>query len=169
MNKNEEPSMPNEGTMAQKKDEDTSMWRIEIQLRNSNHEVLQTIHHEGEYDYSDIVRDKLDQYFIPELNKLKWCGFGLWSYHVAIEKTTIFAELNFLRESKGEIVLQCEDHNCQWRAMKISGAKYDECVVCLDDKPCNKFPACGHASMCGKCYDACTQCPICRYPFLRKS
>ena len=144
-------------------------WKIEIQLRNDHHKVLHTVKHTGRYGYDDVIRKELDPHFLPEIDRLKWPGFGLWCYHVPIKEDTTFASVNFLREADKTVVFQCEDHNCQYRQMKISHAKYDECVVCMENKPTERLMSmCGHKCMCEGCYKNAKFCPMCRFPFNQK-
>lgn len=148
---------------------DNDLWKIRIELRNEDHASVKVIEHEGEYSYSDVIRDKLDPLFLPVLKELAWPGFGLWCWHIAVTKSTTFAEINFLRDSEKKVTLQCENHNCQWRAMKIANTKYDVCVVCLEQAPGKSMPMCGHNCVCDVCWPKLSACPVCRYPFKKKT
>eukprot|EP01022_Parablepharisma_sp_SALTPOND_P016932 TRINITY_DN2598_c0_g1_i1.p2 TRINITY_DN2598_c0_g1~~TRINITY_DN2598_c0_g1_i1.p2 ORF type:complete len:158 (+),score=8.79 TRINITY_DN2598_c0_g1_i1:433-906(+) len=148
-----------------------SAWNIKIDFRNSSHATVSTITlPQMTLNGTENIRATVDPFMMPKLHEMNWKGFGLWAQHEPIKEDTIFDELNYQRDINGNILFQCEDHNCQWRAILTKPVYYDNCVACL--KPLEKYKGAGmlcmHFCCCKECFEKVTACPICRKPKAKK-
>ena len=142
-----------------------------IVCHNSRHQVVHTINLEpqslsGYETIGDIVIPTLHK----ELSILKWPGYGLFAQHEPIYKHTLLNDINYQRNADGALTLDCEDHNCQWRAVITPVIKAETCVICeIDLEDSNRvYPTCFHSSFCKTCYPQLKKCPLCSKTFNHK-
>lgn len=143
-----------------------SKWQITIHFRNATHQTIETLELPVlNLNGTEQIRSTIDEYMIPKLEEMQWTGFGLWSQHEPIKDDTIFDDLNYQRDGFGEILFECEDHACRYRAITTKVKKYDECIVCFEKNDNFKsVMMCMHMCCCKKCFDKIKNCPICRKP-----
>jgi hypothetical protein len=145
----------------------SSKWKIEVHFHNREHETVAVLKlPESEYCGTETIEQVVYPAMTKKIVELNWEGFGLWAGHEPIFKQTILDEVNYQRVS-GSIVLDCEDHDCKWRAVMVPVIKENECILCytvLSDAN-RSYPACFHSCTCTKCIRGLNKCPICRKPF----
>jgi len=138
-------------------------WAITILFNNSSHqEVSRLVMDPQTISGAKGVRDHVDEQMMARLGEMQWKGFGLWCGHEAVTKETIFDDVNYQRKADGTISFDCEDHNCQYRAIKVPVNRTEECVVCLNKNDGRSTMLCMHMCCCSACFAKIDRCPICR-------
>ena len=113
----------------------------------------------GHLTLGEVVFPRMGQ----RLRELNWPGFALYAEHEPVYRHTTLDDLNYQRKNQ-KITLQCEDHNCQYRAVLTPVIESEECVVCFE--PLNNSNRtgglCMHRCACKNCFKLLDKCPICR-------
>lgn len=148
-----------------KKSEDSKTCNIVILFKNSQHVVTDTLELEKQISGNENIHELIDDKMLPKLYEMKWPGYGLWAQHEPVTKETIWDDLAYQCKKSNKLVLDCENHNCTYRAIITPVVQVDECVVCLvkrDPKKSWISLACMHACCCEECWEKLDRCPICR-------
>lgn len=143
-------------------------WAISVHFNNGHHDRVATLElPRGRYTGTETLEDVVFPAMMDKLLEMKWQGFGLWAQHEAVHSTTTLDEINYMRKGSGEMVLDCEDHACHYRAVTVPVVQTSECVVCtVELNDANRhFPVCFHASVCRECEPKLSRCPTCRKPW----
>jgi hypothetical protein len=136
---------------------------IEIQCRNKSHATVRLLTLPPQlFRGTRTVRSLVDDVMLPALHELKWAGFGLWAQHEPVKDYTNLDDLRYQRLPGGRLVLQCEDHDCQYRSITTPVVTSAECVVCLAAPAKTTVTSCMHICCCAPCARKLTACPICR-------
>lgn len=91
-------------------------WTIIIKFNNGHHiEQARITLGPIELENNQKIRDVIDKDMLAKLAELKWQGFGLWAYHVAITKDTQFEAVEHQLTEDGVVQFDCEDHVCHYR------------------------------------------------------
>jgi hypothetical protein len=147
------------------------LWHITVQCRNSQHQVAATLQVTHEQKDNETLQAVLGDKLVAKLREMQWQGYGLWAQHEAIFLSTTLDDINYQRDAKGNITLQCENHACHYRAILVPPVTTQECVVCREaftatTKPVT--PLCFHMCVCTTCFAKIDKCPLCRKPLPEK-
>ena len=137
---------------------------IRIEFRNEQHQVVDVIElpkrkYEGWETLETVVFPDMKNY----LRQNHWAGFALYAQHEPVYKHTTMDDLNYQRKDQ-RLVLQCENHNCQYRAVLCPVVQTEECVVCLEPitRTTSHGGMCMHFCTCKSCGKMLDKCPLCR-------
>lgn len=136
-----------------------------IVCHNANHEVVNRIVlPDQQFTGNETIGNVIFPTLLEELSKMNWAGFGLFAQHEPIHNTTELNDINYQRTIDGTVILDCEDHNCQWRAIQVPMIQDAECAICLSEITNDKriYPKCFHSCVCKNCYPIVERCPKCR-------
>ena len=142
----------------------SSRYHVKLLLKNP---ALNLCPITGRFTGTETLEQIIYPIMIKKLNDLDWNGFGLWAQHEPVFKQTILDEINYQRSADGLITLDCEDHNCLFRAITVPLVKNDDCLICCItlDNINRSYPTCFHSSTCKHCFKLLDKCPLCRKPF----
>lgn len=145
--------------------EERSLWKIVISCHNSKHEeVRRIVLPEQQLTGNETIGEVVLPTLREELLKMDWNGYGLFAQHEPIYNSTELNDINYQRTIDGTVVLDCEDHNCQWRAIRVPMIQDAECMICLGEIPNDSrvYPKCFHSCVCKTCYSTIERCPKCQ-------
>lgn len=147
---------------------DKTLWKIIISCHDKSHcEVKKIELPHTEFTGDETIGEVVFPTLREELLKMKWPGYGLFAQHEPIHNTTPLNDINYQRKVDGTIILDCEDHDCRYRAITTPLIKEKECIICSEDLTNENrvTPMCFHSAYCKGCFATLTKCAICRKTF----
>lgn len=144
-----------------------SPWRITVHFHDKEHRLVSEMTFpETEYEGTETLRDVVYPELLGRIRELRWRGYGLWAGHEPLYEHTTLDEVNYQRSGDGRIQLDCEDHNCKSRSIRVPLIRHEECLICCDGlTDANRtYPLCFHSCVCVTCYGTLERCPLCRKP-----
>lgn len=148
-----------------------------VEMRDSAHTVVHTLQYETRrWPLNMLVHVYVDERLQPAARERDWPGLGLWASHEAIDRSTQLCEILYLMDPPSRrLVLQAENHACQYRAIPPHIVKAPKPARCLDcdaempqvdapGKPVAPRLMCFHSGLCNMCAATSTRCPICFKP-----